>query len=367
MLECPDLVSIIMPVYNAEAFVGEAIESVLAQTYRKWELIIINDGSTDHSAEMIAQFSDPRIVVLHKPNGGEASARNVGLDHAQGEIIAFLDADDLYEPNHLETVVKDLRDNPDFGLIYTNGWYVDAQGKKLMKLSQRRRGPFSGDIFAECLRSSDVFGPPISTAFRRAIVVDHPNIRFDTAIIIGPDWDFLIQVAEQTRCLPDPTPTVRYRVHGSNITIQTPSPKRDQSLIRCRLKALQMQRFSEAPEEVKLAVFYDLLVNLLRGNSTQQAEIIHHPTFQQLSPSSQSKLLRYMAGDAIIANGDSSVIDPWLAQAAQLDPSDWRAKGIRFFFHLHPATCRFLLSNWREKRNQGRDQSSPFSPFLKAQ
>ena len=96
------LVSVLMPAYDAEQFIAEAIESVLAQRYQEWEMIIVNDGSTDGTEGIITRYSDPRIKLISQENAGEASARNTALKHINGEYVAFLDADDFLLANHLE-------------------------------------------------------------------------------------------------------------------------------------------------------------------------------------------------------------------------------------------------------------------------
>ena len=107
-LKLEGLVSIIVPVYNAEHTVGETINSVISQTYLNWELIIINDGSIDNSANIISSFSDSRIKYIAQYNGGVAHARNAGIGIARGEYIAFLDSDDLWESSKLEKCVNYL-------------------------------------------------------------------------------------------------------------------------------------------------------------------------------------------------------------------------------------------------------------------
>lgn len=98
------LVSIITPCYNGERYIAETIESVLGQTYAHWEMIIVDDGSADHTAEIAAAYAgrDGRITLLRQPNGGTAKARNAGMKLARGRYIALLDADDLWEPEFLE-------------------------------------------------------------------------------------------------------------------------------------------------------------------------------------------------------------------------------------------------------------------------
>lgn len=98
------LYSIIVPVYNAETTLNRCVDSILAQTYRNFELILVDDGSRDRSAEIIDQYAsaDPRVIAIHKLNGGVSSARNAGLDRATGDYVAFIDADDYVDSNYLD-------------------------------------------------------------------------------------------------------------------------------------------------------------------------------------------------------------------------------------------------------------------------
>lgn len=102
-------ISIIVPVYNAEKYLSECIESILAQTFIDWELLLIDDGSTDNSHTICHQYAsqDPRIIFSHKTNGGVSSARNMGLDNARGRWITFIDSDDWIDPDYLESLLKD--------------------------------------------------------------------------------------------------------------------------------------------------------------------------------------------------------------------------------------------------------------------
>ena len=111
------LVSIIVPAYNTEEHFTACIESVLAQTYSNWELILVNDGSADATAVICDHYAliDPRVVIIHRENGGVGAARNAGLDHAKGEFIAFLDADDVLPRDSLEIRVA-LMDDADLAL-----------------------------------------------------------------------------------------------------------------------------------------------------------------------------------------------------------------------------------------------------------
>jgi len=110
-------VSIITPLYNKAAYITETIQSVLSQTYPDWEMLIVDNGSTDGSWEKAQAFEDSRICLLQSPKQGPGAARNYGLDFAQGEWIQFLDADDLLEPEHIERQLAVARQNPEAEIV----------------------------------------------------------------------------------------------------------------------------------------------------------------------------------------------------------------------------------------------------------
>ena len=111
------MISVIIPLYNKEHFVAKTIEYVLDQTHQDFELIIVNDGSTDHSADVVATFSDKRIIYVEQANGGVSSARNHGLRLAKGDFIAFLDADDTWYSDFLEQMLKLYTDYPNYAFF----------------------------------------------------------------------------------------------------------------------------------------------------------------------------------------------------------------------------------------------------------
>lgn len=115
-----ELVSVIMPAYNSEKYVVDSIHSVLVQTYEIWELIVVDDGSTDDTKVVVQQFSDDRIVYVYQQNAGVAVARNNGISRARGRYIAFLDSDDLWLPNKLSKQLAFMREN-NYAFTYT--WY----------------------------------------------------------------------------------------------------------------------------------------------------------------------------------------------------------------------------------------------------
>ena len=106
------LVSVVMPAFNAENYIIEAVDSVLTQDYTNWELFVVNDGSTDSTAEILNSYTDPRIKVVHQVNQGVSIARNQGLARMKGHFFTFLDADDLWPLNSLSSRIRFMQKNP---------------------------------------------------------------------------------------------------------------------------------------------------------------------------------------------------------------------------------------------------------------
>ena len=125
------LVSVIVPVYNVEAYITATIQSVLAQTFTDFEILVVDDGSGDRSIELVKQFTDPRIKIIHQGNRGLAGARNTGIRNAQGEYLAFLDSDDLWLPEKLAKHVQHLQQNPQVGVSFCRSSFIDDAGNPL--------------------------------------------------------------------------------------------------------------------------------------------------------------------------------------------------------------------------------------------
>ncbi len=350
----PGCVTVMMPAYNAEKYIGEAIESVLAQSYANWELIIVDDGSKDRTAEIASQFTDSRIKVIQQANGGEAAARNTALTYGQGEFLAFLDSDDVYLSHHLEVTVGFLQSHEDCDGVYTDGYYCDQNGTCLQALSSRRRGPFEGRLFEEVVRGPDVFGPPLCVVLRQDIISGN-SLRFDTNIVIGPDWDFFTQYAAEARFGYIDHITCLYRVHQSNITARVDLQRRALEMAKCRKNAVKMNHFQNCSVETRSAVFYDLLVDLLRRYPNQQIEILRWPEFNGLPLKEQARLLRLMASKALVYEGDHANTAEWLRRARALDPEDQRGTLFYLVYRISPSLCKRLL------RTKARRQVDPLN------
>lgn len=336
-------VSIMMPAYNAEPYIGMAIESVLNQVFTDWELIIVNDGSHDRTAEIAAGYADERIRLVHQENAGEAAARNHALSLASGKWLAFLDADDQYLPNHLELTIRYLESHPAKDGVYTDGRHIDQFGNELKSLSSRRRGPFEGWIFEPLVQASDVFGPPLCVVIRRSLIAKH-QLLYDTRIVIGPDWDFFTRYAEYADFGYINQETCLYRVHVTNITVLTGLEKRAGYLAICRMKAIKLEGFARCSLEARSFVFYDLLVRLLAGKPEEQNEILAWPEFLNLPNAEKSRILRLMASQAILHESQNEhEIRKWLSTANQLNPEDRRGAILQSLYSLSPTASRLFL------------------------
>ncbi len=186
-------VTVIMPVFNGARFLSEAIDSVLAQTWKDWELVIIDDGSTDSTPSIIAGYTDSRIRSYRQINGGEAVARNKGLDLACGEWIAFLDADDLYLPSALEDHLAHVRATPGVDVSVSDGYIVDVARKPMVRLSELRGSPLTGNVLERLVLSPNALVPCCASVRRSAL--QRYGVRFDDALVIGPDYDFWVRLA----------------------------------------------------------------------------------------------------------------------------------------------------------------------------
>lgn len=185
------LVSVIMPVYNAEAYVGDAITSVINQTYKNWELLITDDGSTDDTTAVIKSFTDSRIQQFQQTNQGVSAARNTALSQMKGDYFCFLDADDVMPTRSLESRLKVFSTNDK--IAFVDGTVL-VKDKVLRKTIRRYRPSFVGNPYHELLRVSDkcFFGP--SWMIKRGV---GQNYRFKERLTHGEDLLFYLSIARQ--------------------------------------------------------------------------------------------------------------------------------------------------------------------------
>jgi glycosyltransferase involved in cell wall biosynthesis len=184
------LVSVIIPTYNRANIIQSAINSAIAQTYKNTEIIIVDDGSNDATADLIAGFGN-KVKFIYKENGGVSSARNLGIRKSSGELIAFLDSDDVWLPEKLEKQVSFFEQNPDFGMVLCDCFFMNESREITDRFSRRQNLPNDGYIL------EDVFQNPYlvpSSVLVRKEVLDEIG-SFDEQISTAEDLDLHLRIA----------------------------------------------------------------------------------------------------------------------------------------------------------------------------
>jgi GT2 family glycosyltransferase len=217
-------VSVVIPSYNHAAYIGQAVESVLRQTFADLELIVIEDGSTDNSLEILSRFSDPRIQVIAQDNQGAHAAINRGLRQASGEYLAILNSDDAYHPQRLEKILAVLKTDPQVGLAGSYIQIVDQDGKPggikhayhdcppwLLEKPERSFG--AGEDLQAALLTENYLATSSNYVFPRRTfeqVGDFLPLRYTH------DWDFALRATRAAKLAVLPEPLVSYRIHKTN-------------------------------------------------------------------------------------------------------------------------------------------------------
>ncbi|PKP49342.1 MAG: hypothetical protein CVT95_03475 [Bacteroidetes bacterium HGW-Bacteroidetes-12] len=209
------LVSIIIPCYNAEKYIAETIQSVINQTYSNWELIIVNDGSTDGSVTILKQFieKDNRIKLINKFNSGVSGTRNKGLEIAKGNFITFLDADDVWHTTNLEKKVNFLS-STDYDVVYSYCQMIDEQSKPIDKLLKGENDLKIEDFLN---LKANYNTAPSGVVFKKEVL--HKIGGFDVNLSNNADQDILIQaLANGFKIGIIHEVLWNYRVHAENMS-----------------------------------------------------------------------------------------------------------------------------------------------------
>ena len=209
------LVSIIIPCFNAENFIAETIQSVINQTYSTWELIIVNDGSTDNSLSIIEQFvkQDSRITSINKQNSGVSDSRNIGVSKSKGEYLILLDADDLICQNFIELGLPEFKSDGTIGLIHFDNQLIDEKSNKLAIINKS----FEGYVLDKLLMLGGgeyIFG--ISSCIFKKEVLDIIGL-FDIKLSNSADHDLYFKIAKHYKIKRIPEVGMLYRQHTNNM------------------------------------------------------------------------------------------------------------------------------------------------------
>lgn len=190
MANTSSLVSIILPTYNCANFLPDSIRSILLQTYGSYEIVVVDDGSTDNTKEVLDTFMGKIKYISLEQNKGLPTARNIGIQSAQGKYIAFIDADDLWSPEKLQTDIEYFQMYPEVGMVYSRHVNVDEKGKFINRGTKRQLP--SGNIFIQLFSEQNFI--TTSTVVVKKEVFETTGL-FDEQFFNCQDWDMWLRIA----------------------------------------------------------------------------------------------------------------------------------------------------------------------------
>jgi glycosyltransferase involved in cell wall biosynthesis len=206
------VVSVIVAAYNAETTILETIQSIQKQTFSNFELIVINDGSTDRTLELLSTIEEPRLRVFSYKNGGLPVARNRGIVRAAGEYITFIDADDLWTPDKLELQLAALQQCPEAGVAYSWTAFINEKGKLLYA---RKPLFIEGNIYSKLLVENFISSG--SNILVRKQFIEAVG-KFDPSLKSVEDWDYYLRLAAQCPFVLVPKYQILYRQSSRSMT-----------------------------------------------------------------------------------------------------------------------------------------------------
>jgi glycosyltransferase involved in cell wall biosynthesis len=203
-------IDVVIPTYNSLVYLPQAIDSVLRQTHENLELFVVDDGSTDGTGEYVRQLDDARVHYVSKPNGGQATARNLGIRHSTSRFVAFLDADDLWYPHKLAAQLSLIESSAEIGLVHGFHHVIDQDGAIVGRLEHDLRG----HVFDRLLGGNFVNGSGSMVLLRREVFERVGVFRED--FLIGEDWEMWLRVAREFECnyVPDYLMAIRTHQEG---------------------------------------------------------------------------------------------------------------------------------------------------------
>ncbi len=224
-------VSVVIPTYNRADLLSQSIRSVLAQTYGDFELIVVDDGSTDHTEQMVKSHQDHRIVYVKQANQERCVARNNGISRAAGDVIAFLDDDDLWFPDTLAAQIAVLDQHPEVGLVYSRWVRVDTDNlfPYPLDFACQTDGEIVRGMHDELLVENPI--PTPTVAVRKRYIEEAGG--FDPSFNLAEDWDLWIRVSALCNFCEVPRPLAACRVHSGN------SVGDSRGILDCELAVLQ--------------------------------------------------------------------------------------------------------------------------------
>lgn len=223
--------SVVIPAYNRADYLPEAISSVLAQTFADFELIVVDDGSTDNTAPVVRSINDTRLRYLYQENRGVSAALNTGWRAARGEYVAIIGSDDAWLPTLLEELLARAESDSNIGVVFARAQGMDADGNALTQLCGTQ-GRFVGQTLKSLVYGD--FVCPIAVLLRRDALERIGG--YDESLIGNEDWDLWLRIAKHYEIAYVPKILARYRFHTKNMT-RTDSTRMEQ-LMQDRVRVL---------------------------------------------------------------------------------------------------------------------------------
>jgi teichuronic acid biosynthesis glycosyltransferase TuaG len=212
-----ELISIVVPAFNAAKYINFTIRSVLAQSYQNWELIVVIDGATDNTESIVKMYlSDQRIRYTVKPNSGVSDTRNVGIELSKGKYILFLDADDILSANFLEDRIKFLENNNEYGFCGSVLYKIDEDNNIIQEPECPRLND-SSPVDDILLYKNKVTTSPSNFLFRKSII-EKNGIRFSRDLSSTADRFFLLQLLRVTKMKSLDSAELLYRIHSNSMS-----------------------------------------------------------------------------------------------------------------------------------------------------
>jgi glycosyltransferase involved in cell wall biosynthesis len=259
------LVSVIIPAYNTERFIERTLKSVLSQTYKNIEVLVVNDGSQDRTAEIVKSIAeqDQRVILLQQPNSGVAAARNLGIQKSKGEFVAPIDADDIWYPQNLEKQVQCLfQSDLSVGLVYS--WSIDINEADLPS-GEFRASRIEGEVYTTLL-CHDFIGNASSVLIRRSCLQKVGGYNYSLKDQNGQgceDWDLYLRIAEHYQFRVVPEFLVGYRKLPNSMSGDYSSMAKSRDLIWQFIR----QKYPNIPTSIYRLSTSSFYMNLARQSS----------------------------------------------------------------------------------------------------
>lgn len=240
------MISVIIPMYNSEKYISECLESIFNQTYKNYEIIIVNDGSTDRSLEVVKKYRNEKIKVYTQENKGVSFARNKGIELAKGDYIYFMDSDDIIQSNLFENAIKQLKNVG----IFSFGYEVIDKNIKYYSNKDKNGNIFSSEEFLKELFDKNIYQSICSVIYKKSVLADK---KFKVELGYGEDLDFQFTILSECedKVYYDANCYFKYIKRENSIT------KSPLNISKVKILETYERRFKEFVEDKKIINFYN--------------------------------------------------------------------------------------------------------------